>query len=103
VYSRAGFWRTVATTVALSVTVVPARAVAREFRAAIDLNRSHVALIGHLVPAIGVLAVPLLFRSIAPLQKMPDGSIGGETVDSFEPYGFVAAVAELIDRIRKVE
>jgi tripartite ATP-independent transporter DctP family solute receptor len=56
---------------------------------AIDLNRSNVALIGTFVPAMNVLAMPFLFRSIEHLQKVLDGPIGEEILDSFEPFGFV--------------
>jgi tripartite ATP-independent transporter DctP family solute receptor len=56
---------------------------------AIDLNRTNVALIGTMVPAVNVLAMPFLFRSIEHLQKVLDGPIGNEILDSFEPYGFV--------------
>jgi tripartite ATP-independent transporter DctP family solute receptor len=56
---------------------------------AIDLNRTNVALIGTFVPAMNVLAMPFLFRSIEHQQKVLDGPIGGEILDSFEPFGFV--------------
>ena len=56
---------------------------------AIDLNRTNVALIGTMVPAVNVLAMPFLFRSIEHLQKVLDGPIGTEILNSFEPYGFV--------------
>jgi tripartite ATP-independent transporter DctP family solute receptor len=56
---------------------------------AIDLNRTNVALIGNFVPSMNVLAMPFLFRSIGHLQKVLDGPIGHEILDSFEPYGFV--------------
>src|SRR6266404_4784744 len=56
---------------------------------AIDLNRTNVALIGNFVPAMNVLAMPFLFRSIEHLQKVLDGPIGSEILGSFEPYGFV--------------
>src|SRR5580704_16434276 len=56
---------------------------------AIDLNRTNVALIGTFVPAMNVLAMPFLFRSIEHLQKVLDGPIGNEILASFEPYGFV--------------
>lgn len=56
---------------------------------AIDLNRTNVALIGTIVPAMNVLAMPFLFRSIEHLQKVLDGPIGSELLGSFEPYGFV--------------
>ena len=56
---------------------------------AIDLNRTNVALIGYLVPAVKVLAMPFLFRSIEHQQKVLDGPIGNEILASFEPYGFV--------------
>src|SRR5882757_2098172 len=56
---------------------------------AIDLNRSNVALIGSFVPAMNVLAMPFLFRSIEHLQKVLDGPIGNEILGGFEPFGFV--------------
>ena len=56
---------------------------------AIDLNRTNVALIGTFVPAMNVLAMPFLFRSVEHLQKVLDGPIGDEILNSFEPYGFV--------------
>jgi tripartite ATP-independent transporter DctP family solute receptor len=56
---------------------------------AIDLNRINVALIGNIVPAVNVLALPFLFRSIEHMQKVLDGPIGTEILGSFEPYGFV--------------
>jgi tripartite ATP-independent transporter DctP family solute receptor len=56
---------------------------------AIDLNRTNVALIGTLVPSMNVLAMPFLFRSIEHLQKVLDGPIGNELLNSFEAYGFV--------------
>jgi tripartite ATP-independent transporter DctP family solute receptor len=56
---------------------------------AIDLNRTNVALIGTFVPSMNVLAMPFLFRSIEHLQKVLDGPIGAEILNSFEPYGFV--------------
>jgi tripartite ATP-independent transporter DctP family solute receptor len=56
---------------------------------AIDLNRTNVALIANIVPALKVLALPFLFRSIEHMQKVLDGPIGTEILGSFEPYGFV--------------
>jgi tripartite ATP-independent transporter DctP family solute receptor len=56
---------------------------------AIDLNRTNVALLGALVPAVNVLAMPFLFRSAAHLHKVLDGPIGGEILNSFEPHGLV--------------
>jgi tripartite ATP-independent transporter DctP family solute receptor len=56
---------------------------------AIDLNRTNVALIGNFVPTVNVLAMPFLFRSVEHLQKVLDGPIGTEILDSFEPHGFV--------------
>lgn len=55
----------------------------------IDLNRTNVALIGNFVPAMNVLAMPFLFRSIEHMQKVLDGPIGSEILNRFEPYGFV--------------
>src|SRR5262245_66290463 len=45
---------------------------------AIDFNRTNVALIGTMVPAMNVLAMPFLFRSIEHQAKVLDGSIGDE-------------------------
>jgi tripartite ATP-independent transporter DctP family solute receptor len=56
---------------------------------AIDLNRTNVALIGNFVPAMNVLAMPFLFRSIEHMQRVLDGPIGNEILNSFEPFGFV--------------
>jgi len=56
---------------------------------AIDLNRTNVALIGNFIPAMNVLAMPFLFRSIEHMQKVLDGPVGREILGSFEPYGFV--------------
>src|SRR5712672_1857656 len=56
---------------------------------AIDLNRTNGALIGNLVPAMNVLAMPFLFRSMEHLRKVLDGPIGNEILNSFQPYGFV--------------
>jgi tripartite ATP-independent transporter DctP family solute receptor len=56
---------------------------------AIDLNRTNVALIGNFVPAMNVLAMPFLFRSVEHMQKVLDGPIGNEILNSFEPFGFV--------------
>jgi TRAP-type C4-dicarboxylate transport system substrate-binding protein len=56
---------------------------------AIDLNRTNVAPIGTMAPTLNVLAMPFLFRSIEHLQKVLDGLIGNEILDSFAPYGFV--------------
>ena len=56
---------------------------------AIDLDRINVALVGTFVPAVNVLAMPFLFRSIEHLQKVLDGPIGNEILDSFEAHGFV--------------
>ena len=70
---------------------------------AIDLNRTNGALIGNFVPAMNVLAMPFLFRSIEHLQKLTDGPIGNEILNSFDPYQRDPATAEPIERIRKVE
>ena len=56
---------------------------------AIDFNRTNVALIGTMVPAMNVLAMPFLFRSIEHQEKVLDGPIGDEILGSFEHYGFV--------------
>jgi len=83
VYSRVEPWRTLASIVAAAVP-------ACGFRAAIDIHRSNVALMAGFAPAIDVRAIS-------------NGRFGGEIIDSLRPYGFDAAVADLTDRIRKVE
>ena len=70
---------------------------------AIDCNRTNVALIGNLLPAKNVLAMPLPFRSIEHLRKAPDDLCGNEILNSFDPYRRDPATAEPIARIRKVE
>jgi tripartite ATP-independent transporter DctP family solute receptor len=75
---------------------------------AIDLNRTNVALIGTFVPSTNVLAMPFLFRSIEHLQKVLDGPIGSEILNSFEPYGFVgltfydSGARSIYDRVRPI-
>jgi tripartite ATP-independent transporter DctP family solute receptor len=75
---------------------------------AIDLNRTNVALIGNFVPAMNVLAMPFLFRSIEHMQKVLDGPIGNEILASFEPYGFVglafydSGARSIYNRVRPV-
>ena len=61
---------------------------------AIDLNRTNVALIGNLVPAVNVLALPFLFRSIEHMQKVLDGPIGAEILGSFEPHESIGQMSE---------
>jgi Bacterial extracellular solute-binding protein, family 7 len=70
---------------------------------AIDRIRTNVALIGNFVLARNVLAMPFLFRSIEHLQKLTDGPIGNEILNSFDPYQRDPATAEPIERSRKVE
>ena len=70
---------------------------------AIDRIRTNVALIGNFVLAKNELAMPFLFRSIEHLQKLTDGPIGNEILNSFDPYQRDPATAEPIERIRKVE
>jgi hypothetical protein len=131
VYSRADLSRTVALVGALFLTAVSTSAVARLFcsaaarsedptvralrftgviakreqtgAAAIDRTRTNVALIGNFVLAKNVLAMPFLFRSIEHLQKLTDGPIGNEILNSFDPYQRDPATAEPIERSRKVE
>ena len=75
---------------------------------AIDLNRTNVAPIGAFVPAMNVLAMPFLFRSIEHLQKVLDGPIGIEILNNFEPYGFVglafydSGARSIYDRVRPI-
>jgi TRAP-type C4-dicarboxylate transport system substrate-binding protein len=60
-------------------------------------------LIGNFVLAKNALAMPFLFRSIEHLQKLTDGPIGNEILNSFDPYQRDPATAEPIERSRKVE
>jgi TRAP-type C4-dicarboxylate transport system substrate-binding protein len=102
--------------VALLLTAVSTSVLAREFRAAdaqsedyptaqalhcvgslvaersggrLQLMVFHSRQLGTRVPAVNVLAMPFLFRSIEPQQKALDGPIGNEILNRFEPYGFV--------------
>ena len=70
---------------------------------AIDRTRTSVALIENFVLAKNVLAMPFLFRSSEHLQKLTNGPIGNEILNSFDPYQRDPATAEPIERIRKVE
>jgi tripartite ATP-independent transporter DctP family solute receptor len=56
---------------------------------AIDINRINVGAIGDVAPALNVLALPFLFRSLDHLYKVIDGPIGDEILGSLEPHGFV--------------
>ncbi len=56
---------------------------------AIDLNRTNVAPIGALIPAVNVLSLPFLFRSLDHLHKVLDHEIGNEILHGFERHGFV--------------
>ena len=75
---------------------------------AIDLNRTNVALIGTMVPAVRVLAMPFLFRSLDHLQKVLDGPIGTDILNSFEAHGFVglafydSGARSIYNRVRPV-
>jgi TRAP-type C4-dicarboxylate transport system substrate-binding protein len=72
---------------------------------AIDLNRANVALMGSFVPAMNVLAMPFLFRSIEHLlvtdfdRKPFETAMAGLYAQAQRD----PATAELIERIRKVE
>lgn len=74
----------------------------------IDLNRTNVALIGNFVPAMNVLAMPFLFRSIGHLQKVLEGPIGQDILGSFEPFGLVglafydSGARSIYNRIRPI-
>ena len=56
---------------------------------AIDLDRINVAAIGDVAPALNVLALPFLFRSIDHLYKVIDGPIGDDILAALEPNGFI--------------
>jgi hypothetical protein len=119
-YSRASVSRIVALVGALFLTAVSTGAVACLSRAAATRNedypavqaprsmgsvitRTNVAPIGNFGLAKNVRAMPLLFRAIEHSQKLTDGPIGNEILNSFDPYQRDPATAELIERIRKVE
>src|SRR3954454_5352307 len=57
---------------------------------AIDLNRTNVALIGNMMPAMNVLAMPFLFRSVEHLQKVLDGPIGMKSSVASSPMDLSA-------------
>lgn len=56
---------------------------------AIDINRINVGAIGNVAPALNVLALPFLFRSIDHLYKVIDGAIGEEILAAIEPSGMI--------------
>jgi tripartite ATP-independent transporter DctP family solute receptor len=56
---------------------------------AIDLDRINVAAIGDVAPALNILALPFLFRSIDHLYKVIDGPIGDDVLAAIEPNGFI--------------
>jgi TRAP-type C4-dicarboxylate transport system substrate-binding protein len=116
VYCRADLSRAMMLVVALLLTAVSTSVLAREFRAAdaqsedyptvqalhyvgslvaersggrLQLMVFHSRQLGTRVPAVNVLAMPFLFRSTEPQQKVLDGPIGNEIINRFEPYGFV--------------
>jgi hypothetical protein len=125
VYSRASLSRTAVTVVALLLTAT-AGVVAREFRAAdsksethagaIDVNRTHVALLGTFVPAMNVLVLnrvrPVhsiggLRLRVQPSELMSDMiralGAGAAMAGSYAEAQRDPAAAQLIERIRKVE
>lgn len=56
---------------------------------AIDLARTNVVPLGTYVPAINVLAMPFLFRSVDHMHKVLDGDIGNELLAELRPQGFI--------------
>lgn len=56
---------------------------------AIDMNRINVGAIGNIAPALNVLALPFLFRSIGHFYKVVDGPIGEEILAAIEPIGLI--------------
>jgi TRAP-type C4-dicarboxylate transport system substrate-binding protein len=114
VYRRADLSRAMMFVVALLLTAVSTSVLAREFRAPdtqsedcptvqalhhmgslvaersgrLQLMVFHSRQLGTRVPAVNVPAMPFLFRSIEPQQKVLDGPIGNEILTRFEPYGF---------------
>ena len=56
---------------------------------AIDLNRVNITPLGHLSPMTQVLILPFLFSSESHLDRVLEGPIGDEILDSFRPAGLV--------------
>jgi tripartite ATP-independent transporter DctP family solute receptor len=56
---------------------------------AIDLNRVNVTPLGHLAPMTQVLVMPFLFRSQEHLDRVLNGPIGEEILESFRAAGLV--------------
>jgi tripartite ATP-independent transporter DctP family solute receptor len=56
---------------------------------AIDMNRINVGAIGNYAPALNMLALPFLFRSLDHLYRVIDGPLGDEILASLEPSGFI--------------
>ena len=74
-----------------------------------DINRTNAPLIGTMVTAANVLAIPFLFRSIEHLQEVLHGPIGTEFLGSLNACCFVIEagrhpmIAQPIEQIRKVD
>jgi tripartite ATP-independent transporter DctP family solute receptor len=56
---------------------------------AIDINRVNITPLGHLAPMTQVLVLPFLFSSQEHLDRVLDGPIGEEILESFRPSGLV--------------
>ena len=56
---------------------------------AIDLNRVNVTPFGNLAPMTQVLILPFLFRSQEHLDRVLEGPIGDEILESFRPSGLI--------------
>lgn len=56
---------------------------------AIDISRVNLAPLGHLSPLSRVMTLPFLFASQEHLDRVLDGPIGQEVLDSFGPAGLV--------------
>ncbi len=56
---------------------------------AIDINRINAAPLTQLVPDLGVLTIPFLFKSIDHQHRVLDGQVGEEILARLESYGFV--------------
>ncbi len=56
---------------------------------AIDINRINAAPLTQLVPDLGALTIPFLFKSISHQHRVLDGQVGDEILARLESYGFV--------------
>ncbi len=74
----------------------------------VDMARVHVAPLSNLLPELGALMTPFIFKSDTHLQNVIDGSLGRDMLEALRPAGFVgltfldAGPRYIYNRIRPV-